>query len=147
MNTDHKVPESMEELVSKQNQKMPEEIYGSLVKPEYWRWSKNPMWPHCYIVRDKVRNEDLFRYFCSVIQRHGFTGKWQGKNDHAPVYRQYFYHNGWVYWTMRRSFETPEWAAEYSTIINAAKIEDSYDCRLAEGRLPYTPSPRQMEFL
>ena len=93
------------------------------VDSETWTYAKTmPEWPHEYIVRERV-DEDLFVQLVEHIRAHGYEG---------TFYRRkitYFDEDGLTYWTMGAPVEE-------TTIINRCNKEDTYEVRLAEGRLP-----------
>lgn len=137
------VPMELAKLVAQQTETLPAEIDHGLIEAEEWRWSKNVMWPHCYLVKGKVKNQRLFEKMCEHIQAYGFVGIWQSKKDKEPTYRKYFYHRGWVYWTMRESHETLEDARRESVILNRARPTETYDYKIRAGKLSYVPSEFQ----
>ena len=95
----------------------------NFVDTETWTYAKTmPEWPHEYIVRERV-DEDLFVQLVKHIRAHGYP---------AHFYRReitYFDEDGLVYWTMGAPVQETE-------IINRCKKENTYEVRLADGRLP-----------
>ena len=93
------------------------------VNREAWTYAKTmPQWPHEYIVRERV-DEDLFVKLVKHIRTHGYEGNF---------YRRkiiYYDEDGLTYWTMGAPVEE-------TIIINRCKKENTYEVRLAEGRLP-----------
>lgn len=88
-----------------------------------WTFAKTmPEWPHEYIVRERV-DEDLFVEMVQHIRENGYKGKFY-KMDIT-----YFDYDGMTYWTMGAPIEE-------TTIINRCKKANTYESRLAEGRLP-----------
>jgi len=88
-----------------------------------WTYAKTmPKWPHEYIVRDRV-DEELFERFVKHIRNKGYEGRFYSK----PI--TYYDHEGMTYWTMGAPIEE-------TIIINRCRKEDTYERRLAEGRLP-----------
>jgi len=88
-----------------------------------WTYAKTmPKWPHEYIVRERV-DEDLFVRLVEHIRNYGYAGRFYSK----PI--TYYDHDGMTYWTMGAPIEE-------TTIINRCKKEDTFERRLAEGRLP-----------
>ncbi len=81
-----------------------------------------PVWPHEYLVRDRVNEKDFEALVCH-IRAHGFQGRFYQK----PI--TYFAEDGLLYWTMGAPIEI-------TTIINRCKEEDSYENRLRNGTLP-----------
>jgi len=88
-----------------------------------WTFAKTmPDWPHHYIVRSKVE-ESLFIKLVEHIRRFGYQG-WFYKKQLT-----YFDEDGYMYWTMGNPIDV-------TTIVNRAKKEDSYECRLKNATLP-----------
>ena len=79
-------------------------------------------WPHEYIVRERV-DERLFEELVRHIRAHGREGNF---------YQQvlvYYEEAGLTYWTMGAPLHE-------TTIVNRCRVEDTYERRLATGRLP-----------
>jgi hypothetical protein len=88
-----------------------------------WTFAKTmPEWPHEYIVRDRVDGA-LFERLVVHIRAHGGEGRFYAR----PI--TYFEEAGLVYWTMGAPLEG-------TTIVNRCRSEDTYERRLADGRLP-----------
>ena len=79
----------------------------------------------CKIEGNIVRNidEKFFVQFVNQIRNHGYEGRFYSK----PI--TYYDHDGMTYWTMGAPIEE-------TIIINRCRKEDTYERRLAEGRLP-----------
>jgi hypothetical protein len=93
------------------------------VSRETWTYAKTmPVWPHEYIVRERV-DEDLFVQLVKHIRAYGYEGNFYRRKI------TYFDEDGLVYWTMGAPVEETE-------IVNRCKKENTYEVRLAEGRLP-----------
>jgi hypothetical protein len=93
------------------------------VDSSQWAHAKTmPVWPHEYIVRGRV-DEQLFVQLVRHIRAHGYEGKFYQKDI------TYFDEAGMVYWTMGEPVEK-------TIIVNRCRKEDSYESRLAKGRLP-----------
>ena len=93
------------------------------VDHETWTYAKTmPEWPHEYIVRERV-DEDLFVQLVQHIRAHGYEGNFYRRNI------TYYDEGGLTYWTMGAPIEE-------TIIINRCRKEDTYEVRLAEGRLP-----------
>ena len=89
----------------------------------HWRYAKTmPEWPHEYIVREQV-DEELFVRLVKHIRIYGYEGRFYSK----PI--TYYDHDGMTYWTMGAPIEE-------TIIINRCRKKDTYEQRLAEGRLP-----------
>lgn len=96
----------------------------NFIDRETWTYAKTmPKWPHEYLVRDRVSDEDLFVQLIEHIRTHGYEGTFYTK----PI--TYYDEDGMTYWTMGYSIEI-------TTIINRCKKEDTYEVRLKEERLP-----------
>ena len=94
------------------------------VESETWTFAKTmPVWPHEYLVRERVDNEKLFAQLIKRIRTEGYEGTFYRK----PI--TYYDEGGMTYWTMGAPVEE-------TIIINRCKKEDTYEVRLAEGRLP-----------
>lgn len=88
-----------------------------------WTYAKTmPKWPHEYIVRERV-DEELFQQLVLHIRSNGFEGRF-----YSQTYT-YFEEDGLLYWTMGAPLDE-------TIIINRCRKEDSYECRLRNGRLP-----------
>jgi len=81
-----------------------------------------PEWPHEYIVRDRV-DDEMFVRLVKHIRVNGYVGRFYSK----PI--TYFDYDGMTYWTMGAPISE-------TIIINRCRKEDTYERRLAEGRLP-----------
>jgi len=93
------------------------------IESVHWTYAKTiPKWPHYYIVRNMV-DKDLFVRLVNHIRNYGYEGRFYSK----PI--TYYDHDGMTYWTMGAPIEE-------TTIINRCRKEDTYEVRLAEGRLP-----------
>jgi hypothetical protein len=93
------------------------------VDAQQWTFAKTmPQWPHEYIVRDRV-DEVLFERLVVHIRARGYEGRFYEKAI------TYYEEAGLVYWTMGAPLGE-------TTIVNRCRSEDSYERRLAEGRLP-----------
>jgi len=93
------------------------------IKSVSWTHAKTmPKWPHEYIVRERV-DEDLFVRLVSHIRNYGYAGRFYSN----PI--TYYDYDDMTYWTMGAPIEK-------TIIINRCKKEDTYERRLAEGRLP-----------
>ncbi len=82
-----------------------------------------PKWPHEYLVRERVRDKDHFVQLIEHIRSQGYEG---------TFYRMkitYYDEDGLTYWTMGAPIEE-------TIIINRCRKENTYEVRLAEGRLP-----------
>lgn len=88
-----------------------------------WTFAKTmPLWPHEYIVRDRV-DRALFEAVVRHIRQYGFEGRFYQR----PI--TYFAEDGLLYWTMGAPIEE-------TIIINRCREEDSYESRLKNGTLP-----------
>lgn len=95
----------------------------AFVDSEEWTFAKTmPEWPHEYLVRRRV-DERLFERLVVFIRAHGREASFY---DTVNVYYE---EAGRVYWTMGAPLEE-------TTIINRCLSRDTYERRLAEGRLP-----------
>lgn len=89
-----------------------------------WTYARTmPTWPHEYTLRKRVKNDLLFNKICIHIKHYGYYGRFY------KYRRIYFEEDGLIYWTMG-------WPVAETEVINRAKIENSYDYRLAHGTLP-----------
>ena len=78
-------------------------------------------WPHEYVVRDQV-DDDMFEAVVKYVREHGVE---------EPFYHKrhiHWYDRGYSYWTMGAPIEE-------TTILNRCPSEDTYQSRLASGRL------------
>ena len=88
-----------------------------------WTFAKTmPEWPHEYIVRARV-DEQLFIDLVRHVREHGREGRFY---ERVLVYYE---NEGLVYWTMGAPLDE-------TTIVNRCVSEDTYERRLASGRLP-----------
>ena len=88
-----------------------------------WRFARTmPLWPHEYIVRDRV-DDALFEAVVCHIRQYGFEGRFYRRSI------TYFAEDGLLYWTMGAPIED-------TIIINRCREEDSYESRLKNGTLP-----------
>ena len=88
-----------------------------------WTYAKTmPLWPHEYIVRDRVE-EELFVRLARHIREYGYEGKFYKMSI------TYFDHDGMVYWTMGAPIDE-------TVIINRCLKENTYEQRLLNGTLP-----------
>ena len=90
-----------------------------------WTWAKTyaKTWPHHYIVKDGVDDQELFLQTVKHIRRHGRGG---------PFYNKkyiYFEEYGLVYWTIGAPIDE-------TTVINRCPKENTYEYRLKKGKLP-----------
>ena len=93
------------------------------VDNEIWTYAKTmPKWPHEYLVKDRV-DEKLFVQMVKHIRTHGSEGTFYRRSI------TYYDEDGLTYWTMGAPVEE-------TTIINRCKKENTYEVRLAEGRVP-----------
>lgn len=93
------------------------------VDAETWTYAKTmPKWPHEYLVRERV-DEALFVQLVEHIRAHGYEGSFYRRKI------TYFDEDGMTYWTMGAPVDE-------TIIINRCRKEDTYEVRLAEGRLP-----------
>jgi hypothetical protein len=104
-------------------QELPEHL-REFINGVCWMYAKTmPDWPHEYIVRQQV-DYKLFVEFVEFIRKHG---------EERLFYKRvltYYDDGDLTYWTMGAPvLET--------TIINRAKIADSYEQRLKNGTLPH----------
>jgi hypothetical protein len=81
-----------------------------------------PKWPNEYIVRKNV-DEASFVKLVMFIREYGYEGRFYNK----PI--TYYDFENRTYWTMGAPIEE-------TIIINRCRKEDTYESRLAEGRLP-----------
>ena len=100
----------------------PQEL-RDFVSRETWTYAKTmPVWPHEYIVRERV-DEDLFVQLVQHIRANGYEGHFYRRE------MTYYDEDGLTYWTMGEPVEE-------TIIINRCKKENTYEVRLADGRLP-----------
>ena len=93
------------------------------VNRETWTYAKTmPEWPHEYIVRERV-DEDLFVQLVKHIRTHGYEGNFYSRKI------TYYDEGGLTYWTMGAPIDE-------TIIVNRCKKENTYEVRLAEGKLP-----------
>mgnify|MGYP001041918520 CR=1 FL=1 len=101
---------------------LPNDLKG-FIESLHWTYAKTmPEWPHEYIVRERV-DEDLFVRLIIHIRSNGYEERFYNK----PI--TYYDHDGMTYWTMGAPISE-------TIIINRCRKEDTYEVRLAEGRLP-----------
>jgi hypothetical protein len=94
-----------------------------------WTFAKTmPVWPHEYIVRERV-DENLFVRLVQHIREHGYEGKFYRMNI------TYYEADGMVYWTMGAPIEE-------TIIINRCIKENTYESRLLNGTLPKSKENR-----
>ena len=104
------------------NTQFPEEIRSFLDSCE-WTYAKTmPDWPHYYIVRKNV-DEAMFVKTVEHIRAHGYEARFF-KQKHV-----HFDDDTYSYWTMGAPIGQ-------TTIINRCLKENTYERRLATGRLP-----------
>jgi hypothetical protein len=88
-----------------------------------WTFARTmPDWPHEYIVRRNV-DEALFVRLVEHIRAYGYVGRFYSRAI------TYFDSDGLTYWTMGALIDQ-------TTIVNRCRKEDTFEARLAEGRLP-----------
>jgi hypothetical protein len=75
-----------------------------------------------YIVRRNV-DEALFVRLVEHIRAHGYVGRFYSRSS------TYFDSDALTYWTMGAPIDQ-------TTIVNRCRKEDTFEVRLAEGRLP-----------
>jgi hypothetical protein len=93
------------------------------IESSQWTFAKTmPLWPHEYLVRDRV-DRALFEALVCHIRQHGFEGRFYQR------ILTYFAKDGLLYWTMGEPIEE-------TMIINRCKEEGSYENRLRNGTLP-----------
>jgi hypothetical protein len=93
------------------------------IKVVIWIHAKTmPLWPHEYIVRDKV-DMRLFMDMVRHIREFGYRGSFYNTT------LTYFEYAGFVYRTMGAPIKE-------TTIINRCRFEDTYSERLKNGTLP-----------
>lgn len=80
------------------------------------------LWPHEYIVRDRV-DENLFEQLVRHIRADGSAGAF-----YKETYI-FFEEDGMLYWTMGAPINE-------TTVINRCRKENSYESRLKNGTLP-----------
>ena len=90
-----------------------------------WTFAKTyaHTWPHHYIVKDRVDNQELFLQTVKHIRCYGHEG---------PFYNKeyiYFEEDGLVYWTMGAPIDE-------TTVINRCPKENTYEYRLKTKTLP-----------
>ena len=95
----------------------------AFVDRERWTFAKTmPEWPHEYIVRERV-DEQLFVELVRHIRECGREGRFFKR------VLVYYEEAGLVYWTMGAPVDE-------TTIVNRCRSEDTYESRLASGKLP-----------
>ena len=93
------------------------------IQAEVWTFARTmPEWPHEYLVKERV-DPDLFEATVRHIREHGFEGQFYQKAI------TYFAEDGMLYWTMGAPLEK-------TIIINRCRVEDSYENRRKNGKLP-----------
>lgn len=93
------------------------------VDRETWTYAKTmPKWPHEYVVRERV-DENLFVQLVEHIRAHGYEGSFYSRK--ITNYDE----DGLTYWTMGAPVEE-------TIIVNRCRKEETFEVRLAEGRLP-----------
>lgn len=66
----------IQDLVDKQGEPFPPEVID-LIDTNPWRTAKSEWWPHQYILRDWVKDQnEAFTAAVEHLQRHGFDGQW-----------------------------------------------------------------------
>jgi len=97
------------------------------IDSEKWTYAKTmPLWPHEYIVRDRV-DKKLFPQLVCHIRANGYIGRFYQKSI------TYFDEEGMVYWTMGAPIEE-------TIIINRCNKEQTYEYRLLNGTIPMCAS-------
>lgn len=100
----------------------PEEL-RQFVEEVEWTFAKTmPVWPHEYIVRERV-DEELFVKLVKHIRANGYRGRFYKK----PI--TYYEEDGMVYWTMGAPIRI-------TIIINRCEREQTFEYRKAHGTLP-----------
>ncbi|CAN5894341.1 hypothetical protein BH24ACI4_BH24ACI4_32100 [soil metagenome] len=96
----------------------------TFVQNTAWTFAKTyaATWPHEYIVRN-AENASMILALARHIFEHGVDGRFYSQ------VRKYHHEDGKVYWSMA---DTPEQA----TLINRCGEEQTYEARLASGKLP-----------
>ena len=95
----------------------------TFVESEEWTFAKTmPEWPHEYLVRGRV-HERLFERLVVFIREQGRPALFYATTN------VYYEEDGRTYWTMGAPVGETE-------IINRCRSEDTYERRLAAGRLP-----------
>lgn len=86
-------------------------IFDRFLESARWNWAKTyeKYAPHWYCVRDEFGNDTLFDEVVKFMRENSRTEYFFKK----PF--QYFYHDGWKYWTMGNPINE-------TTIINRAKV-------------------------
>ena len=125
------VPGEMYDLVRFQGEPFSREIQ-EMIEEESWRAAKTQVWPHEYLVRDKVKNEKLFMKFVHHLNDHGYIGRWYSKK------RKYYFFQGKIYWVMYDGWWDKSWkdTVDAVSIINRVDFRLCYDYRVIHGRLP-----------
>jgi len=90
---------------------------------EEWTFAKTmPLWPHEYIVRERV-DEECFVRLVQHIRANGYQGNFY------QMKITYYENDGLVYWTMGAPLDE-------TIIVNRCPSQNSYEHRLANGTLP-----------
>ena len=79
-------------------------------------------WPHEYVVRDQV-DEEMFAAVVEYVREHGTMESFYNKRH------SHWYDRGYAYWSMGAPVSE-------TTILNRCPSENTYQSRLASGRLP-----------
>ena len=80
-----------------------------------WTFARTmPQWPHWYIVRDRVCNDEMFNSFVMYVHRHGELGT----RCDGRFTRKYMRAGDYYYWTM----DPPTFPANFTELVNRAKI-------------------------
>ena len=96
----------------------------SFIESTRWTFAKTyaATWPHEYVVRN-AENAAMILALARHIFEHGVDGRFYSQ------VRKYHHEDGKVYWSMA---DTPEDAG----LINRCDETQTYEARLAAGRLP-----------
>jgi hypothetical protein len=82
---------------------------AAFIAKHKWTFAKTmPKWPHEYVVRQKVDDDESFNAFVMLIRRTGTAREWHGR-----IFT-YLKIDGWEYWTMGSPLDQ-------TTIINRAR--------------------------
>ena len=86
-------------------------VFDTFLDKAQWNWAKTyaNKAPHWYCIRAEFNDDRLFDEVVQYIRDHAVTEYFFRK----PF--QYFYHEGWKYWTMGNPINE-------TTIINRAKV-------------------------
>lgn len=100
------------------------EIIRQFIDTAPWREAVSyaDTWPHEYVVRKDV-DDELFMQAVTHVREHGAP---------EPFYSAtyiYWHDRGYAYWSMGAPVTE-------TTILNRCRSEDTYQNRLADGRLP-----------